>query len=260
MSNDVEFHLISFEKKETFEANRERIASFCKSNSIQWFPQSYTKKPPILSTLKDLKRMKQLSMELNSTLNFDLIHARSYLPAMIASVLKKKLNVPFLFDMRGFWADERVEGKIWSLGNPVFKMIFRYMKGREKKLLMHADAVISLTEKGKILLNDIAQDEQIIEKTKVIPCCVDTQRFDPSLFPENLKREIKKELEIEESSFVLGYVGSIGTWYMLDEMLLFFKTLLIQKHEATFLFVTKESTDFLIKRARFYGIDPFRIS
>jgi glycosyltransferase involved in cell wall biosynthesis len=52
--------------------------------------------------------------------------------------------------------------------------------------------------------------------------------------------ELRKELDIRSDQFVLGYVGSIGTWYMLPEMLDFFKVLLNFKPDAVFLFVSNE--------------------
>ena len=51
--------------------------------------------------------------------------------------------------MRGFWADERVDGKIWDLKNPVFKSIYNFFKKKEKQYFSQSDAIVSLTENGK---------------------------------------------------------------------------------------------------------------
>ena len=80
--------------------------------------------PPVLSTLYDLKRMKNSAFSLQRSHYFDAIHCRSYLPGLIALKLKKKFACPFIFDMRGFWADERVDGGMWNLKNPVFKLVY----------------------------------------------------------------------------------------------------------------------------------------
>ena len=51
--------------------------------------------------------------------------------------------------MRGFWADERVDGKLWSLNNIFYKKIYRYFKKKEKEFLQFSDYTISLTKTGK---------------------------------------------------------------------------------------------------------------
>ena len=52
---------------------------------------------------------------------------------------------------------------------------------------------------------------------------------------------------MEERDFIVGYVGSLGTWYMLKEKLRFFKNLLSQKENAKFLFITSYPEEKLLK-------------
>ena len=96
------FHIISFEKKEAFAQFQAIINQQIKGKNIKWHPLFYTKKPPVLSTLYDLKRMKKSAFSLQKYHHFDAIHCRSYLPGLIALKLKKKFACPFIFDMRGF--------------------------------------------------------------------------------------------------------------------------------------------------------------
>ena len=53
----VDFHLISFEKEEKFVVHQKTIQGICDRAKIQWHPLSYTKKPPLLSTIYDVWRM-----------------------------------------------------------------------------------------------------------------------------------------------------------------------------------------------------------
>jgi hypothetical protein len=55
------FHLISFEKEEKFKIHREHIQAICDRDGIVWHPLKYTKKPPMLSTLYDVTRMRKLA-------------------------------------------------------------------------------------------------------------------------------------------------------------------------------------------------------
>ena len=51
--------------------------------------------------------------------------------------------------MRGFWADERVDGKLWNKNKFPFNKIYNYFKKKETAFLQYSDYTISLTENGK---------------------------------------------------------------------------------------------------------------
>jgi glycosyltransferase involved in cell wall biosynthesis len=166
---------------------------------------------------------------------------------MIGLTLKRK-GVKMLFDMRGFWADERIEGGIWNVKNPVFKGIYNFFKRKEKQFFQQADAIVSLTHAGKNELLSWKLTGVTENKITVIPCCVDLKLFDPNHI-ESQDRERHKRNHQLENHFVVGYVGSIGTWYMLKEMLLVFKQIRKQNPQAIFLFVTKENRRSIWKAA-----------
>ncbi|MFM7667458.1 MAG: glycosyltransferase [Bacteroidota bacterium] len=255
------FHLISFEKPDRFEKLKDDIQALCDKNEIAWHPKIYTKKPPLLSTLYDVWRMRKLSFELNKTHFFSIVHCRSYLSAMVGLAMKKKFNTKFLFDMRGFWADERIDGNIWSLSNPVFKHVYNFFKRKEKQFFLESDYVISLTQNGKDEICSWHGFKHLEEKIQVIPCCADLSKFDPTKITDSKKTELQHKLKLDSNQFVLGYVGSIGTWYMLDEMLLVFKSLFSKKQDAIFLFVSGDDPNEILKKASELAIsaDSIRI-
>lgn len=258
-----QFALLSFEKLSAFQQRKDAIRRDLASAGIEWYPLTYTKHPPVLSTLYDLWRMKRMARRIVKQQNIGIIHARSYIPAMVGLGLKKSLqpssvNLQLLFDMRGFWADERVDGGLWRLSNPLYRWIYHYMKKQERLLLQQADHTISLTEAGKKIIQERKDiDPQPIPVT-VIPTCVDTHRFDPSKMSDNSIHSLKEDLGISEDTFVLGYVGSTGTWYLLDEMLAFFKVL-AQHKKAVFFLVTKDDPDGIYAKAEAQGIDVAQI-
>jgi glycosyltransferase involved in cell wall biosynthesis len=250
----IEFHLISFEKEERFDKFRDHIQQICDDTGIHWYPLGYTKKPPLLSTIYDVQRMKRLAHTSHRKHTFSIVHCRSYISALVGAGMKKRFGTKFLFDMRGFWADERVDGKIWSLENPVFKTVYKYFKKKEIQFFKEADHVVSLTYNGK---NEIESwpafktEKPLIE---VIPCCVDLELFDPEKIADTEKETLRSQLEILPGDFILGYVGSIGTWYMLPEMLDYFKVLLNDRPNARFLFVTGENPQSILTASREKGI------
>lgn len=252
--NGYSFDLISFEKKERFDQHKDKIQAICDENNITWHPISYTKKPPLLSTIWDVWRMKRKAKAIYRKKKFELIHCRSYISALVGLHYKLNKNIPFLFDMRGFWADERVDGKIWSLKNPVFRTVYRYFKKKEIQFFKNADHIVSLTENGK---NEIESWNDFKEKKlpfSVIPCCVDLDLFDPSNISQQQKTALKSELTLTEEK-ILGYIGSIGTWYMLPEMLDFFKVWKTENSSGKFLFVSGENPSTILNVAKEKSID-----
>lgn len=241
-------HIISFEKKDRFESLEYRIRDVCKEKGVVWHPLLYHKSPPVLSTLYDLYRMRQKAEELHAVHQFQLIHARSYPPALVALGLKNKLNIPFIFDIRGFWPEERVEGGIWNLSNPLFSTIYNFFKKKEIELYKKAAAVITLTQKAKAILLK-REDLKPLSEITVIPCCADMDHFNPANVSAEERLRIREKLEFSTSDYVLCYIGSIGTWYMLEEMLQFFRVLKQEQPNVKFLFVTRDDRENIFKVA-----------
>ena len=249
------FHLVSFEKPDRYHQNRTTIEAICKEHNIDWHPLKYTKRPPLLSTVWDVFKMKKVAKELHKKYTLSLIHCRSYISALIGLSFKRNYKVPFLFDMRGFWADERVDGGLWNLKNPIYKKVYQYFKRKEVQFFKESDHVVSLTSNGKKEILTWKGLGYLEDKISVIPCCVDTNKFNPALIDTQELDNLRQKLNIKSNQYVLGYVGSIGTWYMLDEMLTFFKRNTESKLNPLFLFISKEDPQYIINRAKSIGLD-----
>ena len=248
------FHIISFEKKDRFLIHQEHIQNICNENGIHWYPQKYSEGNPVFSTVWDIYKMKKQALKLHKEFNFVLTHCRSYISALIGLSMKRKQKVKFVFDMRGFWADERVDGGLWDLNKPVFKIIYNYFKKKEIHYFKESDYTISLTHNGKNEIESWEVFKTNKPKIQIIPCCVDTDLFNPSKIDIHQKEQLKSSLGIKSSDYVIGYVGSIGTWYMLEEMLDYFKTYKEKNEAAKFLFVTGEKPETINKVALTKGI------
>ncbi len=233
--------IIAFEKRDRQKSESSKLKTICSDSGIGYFPEKYTKWPPVISTLLDIRQMKKRAVELQKNNDYDLVHCRSYIPAIIGSWLQQKYGLKFIFDMRGFYADERVDGEIWSLKNPVYRLIYKYFKHKELRFLKKADHIISLTESARheILKWNVASADRI----SIIPCCVDLTHFDKAQVDKSKVQQIKNNLEITNENLVVGYVGSTGTWYLLAEMLQYFQMLLIKYTTAVLLFVTMDEPE-----------------
>jgi glycosyltransferase involved in cell wall biosynthesis len=240
-------HLLSCEKKDNFVLHRSKIQSLLSENNINWHPTSYTKTPPIVSTFWDVLKMKQKAKQLHQNVNFDVVHCRSYIAALVGLFLKEKFKIKFLFDIRGFWPDERVDGGLWDLSNPVFRQVYIYFKKLELTFFTKADAVVTLTNSSKKYIQENFNSKNIT----VIPCAADLKLFKPQ--GEKTKKEYRLKLELGDD-FVLLYIGSIGTWYLLDEMLDFFVVLKKKYSNAKFVFISGDDSSVIINKAKSKGI------
>ncbi len=234
------FTLISFEKKERFLKEKDLIQTICDASNIDWKPLFYTKRPPILSTVFDVFRLKKIARKVCEEKKISLVHCRSYISAIVGLFLKKKLKVKFLFDMRGFWADERVDGGIWNLKNPLYKLIYSYFKKKELQFFQQCDYCVSLTEVGKkeLLSWNIKRENEL--KIKVIPCCVDTSFFSTQYLKEERRNYWLNQFKISSDAFTMCYLGSLSTVYLFDEVLNVVKRLKLKNEELKFLIFTHE--------------------
>jgi len=264
------FSLFTFEKSNRYRELGKRLNVRCEENSIAWHPLRYTKKPPIGSTVYDMKKLYTRIKDLHSQKPIDLIHSRSYLPAIIALKLKKKYSIPFLFDMRGFYADERVDGKIWNLKNPTFKIVFDYFKKNERKFIEEASAIVSLTNAGKFEIErwfledkrfggdenyynfDIAS--KVKDKISVIPCTVDLDHFQPKRISQTKRKWACAQYGLDPDLDYLGYVGSMHTWYMSYEMIDCYAEILKTNPQVRFLVLSHDDISAYREYAESLGI------
>ena len=253
LANDkgFKFKVISFEKVKNYENEKMVVQDLIAPLNIQWIPLTYHKFPPVFSTIYDLFRLHRLAYELVDKESIDMVHCRSYLTALVGLAMKRSKGVKFIFDMRGFWADERLEGGIWNLKNPVFEIIYRYFKRKEKQFLQAADHVVVLTNKAQEIIERWEPKSDM--SVTVIPCCVDMALFDPE---KAKKRGLKRStLGLRENDLVIVYHGSLGTWYMLDEMVRYFKYMRESHDNAKFLILTMDATKSILELCQHYKLN-----
>lgn len=229
-------HILSYEKPARFKAGGELLKAELASFGIGWTPLSFTTHFGKLGKLWDLSRMYEVALYLQLKHRFGVIHCRSYQAMQVGALLRKLTGVKVLFDMRGLWVDERVDGDIWKLDNSIDASIFKLYKHVESSLLLSASHIVALTERVVPELYKLSPD--MSAPITVIPCCADFEYF---ILPTAKQRmATRQELGLSENAFVLSYLGSLGTWYMLDEMLQLFGKAAAEREEVHFLLITKD--------------------
>lgn len=168
-----------------------------------------------------------------------IVHARSYVAAVMALPVKRFAAARFVFDMRGFWADERVDGGLWPRGG----RMYRLAKWFERRFLLNADHVVSLTPAGVREMKAFSYLQGRVPPMTVIPTCADLERFRPLPRPDGGDRR-----------FTLGYVGSAGTWYLFDEVVAVFGCLRERMPAARLLVVNRHEHAYIRERLQAGGV------
>ena len=228
------FTILSVEKEERYLKYKADIQKICEGNNIDWQFIFYTKNPPIISSIFDIQRLKRKALRLHKARQFSIVHSRSYMGSIVALFLKNKFDIKFLFDMRGFFPDERVDGGTWNLNKWQYSKVYQYFKKKENQFLTQANAVVSLTHAGKRIMQN---EWKVQTSVNVIPCATDIDLFKPV------------ELDFEKKPLTIGYLGSLGTWYMLPEMLALYKIVLHKYPNANFLILTPDNASIVYEEA-----------
>lgn len=237
LSDEHEIELISFEKPAQFSDpdQKNALAKQLTDAGIRWHPLKYHKRFSLLATGYDLLCMLSKAFQLDAQKPFDIVHCRSYIAAIAGAILKKRRGTKFIFDMRGFWADERVDGGIWKAGG----LFYRGAKRVEGWLLTSVDHLVSLTQAG---VKEIEKFHYMAGRNyscSVIPTCTNLEIFD-----------VKPCSRVEQNSLTVGVVGSVGTWNLFDQVLRCFLRIRSVTPNARLLILNRNEHEFIHKKLR----------
>lgn len=160
----VEVVVHSFEKAAPATASEERMARA----NVRWCPHRFGAS----GSWGGLARVVRAVRFLRGT---ELVHARSDLAAAAASIDPRR---PWVWDMRAFFTDERVDLGMLQRGSPeerVLRMV-------ERRLAHTSSAVVTLAAAAIPVLAQ-RHGPQVTSKCHVIPTCVDLDRFRPAPWP-----------------------------------------------------------------------------
>ncbi len=198
LAGEFELTLFSFEKDAE---RREQLCAELAEHGILWHPLEYHRRPPVLSTLLDaVAGVLAVRNAARRHGRPEIVHVRSYVPALIALWARRFTGGKLVFDIRGFWVDERVEGGIWPQTSAAYRWLYRVAKRCERWFFASADAVVTLTQASLPQIRSWVGGREI--PLVVIPTCTDVERFRGSArLPQGPQ---------------LTWCGSVGTWYRFD--------------------------------------------
>lgn len=241
----IRFVLISFEKKGPLEdvSSVKNTRRELENNGITWIPLRYHKRPTVPATFYDVLQGIVVGGYFIVRKKLRIVHARSYVAALMALVLKGIFRVRFIFDMRGFWIDERIDMKLWPPGSILYKIA----KAFEKVYLTNADRIIVLTNKAEEEVRNFDYMKMRRTPIEVISTCVDLKKF-RHISDEDLKKKLGLN-----GKFVFIYSGTI---YCLKQMLDFYQVVKNRVSSPYFLFLVNHGEEILRKEIMKMGFEP----
>jgi len=139
----------------------------------------------------------------------EVVHAASnYATALPALIAARRLGVPFVYEMRGFWEVTRSSRDETFENTPKY----RFMQLFDGLVAQHADRVITITTamKEELLARGVSAD-----KISVAFNSVDPTRFTPRA----ANKALAEKLRLPSGVPVIGYVGSFVDYEGLDDLI-----------------------------------------
>ena len=151
--------------------------------------------------LFDKNKAKRLLDELHSEHVIDLVIARTSLAGSLTLDFTKANRIPLIVESFEPYSEYMIESGAWKRMDPRYVMT----KSAERRIKQHAQALLPVTRRYADYL--IAEDEVDPERIKVMPTCVDTDKF---AFDPVARAETRAKLRIGDDAIVAIYTGDKG--------------------------------------------------
>ena len=241
LSKKYEFNIISFEKEifykeyknsiqhTTFQKNvKHHIIQYNKSKFLKFFSL-------LIFTQKLIKFI--------FFKKIDLIHIRGYQSILFLLPFTFFKNIKIIFDIRGFWPDEKVDRSNWKRFNIKFKLF----KKLEHIVISYSKAIVCLTENSKSIIKSNFNFKK--NKIFVIPTCSSQYKF--NLNNKNISNN-PKDYQVTN----IGYLGTTSGAYNFENSIIFIKTMIENKFNIVFNIYTFDEFDKIIYFLNKYKISP----
>lgn len=246
LSGQHQVTLVTFEKPadRADAITMKALRACCAEHGIRWVARRYHHRPRLSATVFDLVVMSWTALRQARAGKSELVHARGYIPAFAALLLKRGFGLAFIFDMRAFWPEEMVTAGRLERNS----LLFRLLGWGERLCLRQADAVVSLTHAAVEHLKREHGGGLAHTRFAVIPTCVDLDRF---------RREPAQRAAGPPA---IGSIGSVlSGWFRLDWLMAFFRACTRTWPDARFRVVTRDAPAGIAAAAGRAGIGSERL-
>lgn len=236
LSDEFKITLVSFEGKKDSYAF-ELVDSILSKHNISWHRIPYSNKFNFISIGWSLFVAPFKIYPLIKRSNTKLIHARSMLPAAIALLMSLFIKCKVIYDIRGFWVDEKADiNRIKKNG-----IFYKILSKLDKIVYKKSDAVVTVAKRSvDLILKNYAIP---ICKVNVITNTVNTSTF-PLLTADD-RTEIRKSMGFAETDIVFIHAGALRGYYDFSLELKLFTRLLCLNPAFKFVILSKEDKEWI---------------
>jgi len=219
-SKGVEFTLLTFEKDAT---PAREAADALKKSGVEWRRLRFHSRPLFLAKPFDIAAGFFAVLGICLKKKIGIVHGRGVMAAVMTILPAKISGASFVFDMKSSLAEAyRLNGR---LGKRSFG--YRLLSWLERACVRGSDEVVVETNVHKALLEKMLDNRKRRPRITVLPCCVEVERFAAGQ-------------KWAPGSLRLVYLGSLSGWYMIPQMLDFFRAVKKRVKDAEFLFIADD--------------------
>ncbi len=252
LSHSNRIYLISFERKNAIQSGQENeIKELVKDAGIEWRFFQYSNRFGIASTMMQVLKASWFASGLFKKHQFEIVHARSLIPAVVGFILKTIYGVKLVFDIRGFSIEEKVDrGRLKKES-----YLFNILKRIESHLYKSADHIVTLTHSAKEIL---AQDK-VIQKNiiSVIPTCASRETF--RTISRSKKLSFKASMQYAPNDRLVIHTGTVTGWYDFESEVKLVGEMMQQDETIHFLVLNKNDQPYIQELVRKYDLPSDRV-
>jgi len=245
LSKNINYTLVTFEKPEKLEDSyflqmKEEINDL--NINWVWFEYISFYKKPLSFMINFLKAAVNIFNLIRKN-NIGIVHIRSYLTGLFIILPKVFLSFRLIFDIRGFWVNEKHDRLGWKKTSAKF----RILKVLERHLFKISDRIVTLTHCS---VESISTKFNIsVSHISVIRTCADKNIF------------YKKMYQMSHERINYGYLGSIDTAYDIEPIINLFSKHYLYNNKIRITFLTNSNKNKLIEMLDSFSIpcDAYKI-
>ena len=175
----VRYHLLTFETKDSLNNSRKLVSE--SDMPISWKYLNYHRNPRFLATFLDLVLGILTVLAILVKNKIEVIHARGFIAALTAFLPARIFGAKLFFDTRGLLSDKYVCGGLLVQDS----FAYRFIRWGEDFLIRRSHYFTVETHKHAEVIG--RSNKGLVSKMGVIPCCVDTRKFDYRLYAKEPK-------------------------------------------------------------------------
>ena len=246
LKNNHTIYVLTFEKKKNLQ-DKQSIQNILKD--FNWRYMYFSESKFKLMKLYDYLKMFLSTIYIIRKNKISICHGRGFVPSLIIYLINIIFKVKYIYDMRGFWLDERIDNNQINLSKNVDFLIYKILKKIDKKIIISAKHIVVLTKKARNIICKYNNN------VTIIPCATDFSEFNPDRFLKNADI-FYNNLGIDNNTKIFSYLGSVKGAYMLNAMLRYFKLLKVKYPKSIFLIITRdiEYTNLILSNKKFNKI------